>query len=520
MDPFGLLPPELRLEVFLHLETRAQMTRLVRASPAMLRQLRASPATVVRRVLREELGGGLVQDAMAIVLFPPPSPSDTADAHRRRVSPHVVRWQRRELPDPLVGGRDDDAALVLRLDALSRRVGGYVDDYMSKAGGAVAARLSTSYRRAPRWAHESFRLPRLGPAADAPRRSAAVERRLRRAFLQFDVRCRVLLPWPAEGRPDEEEDEEGEDPASVARGGDGGIWQQAGTFACDADSVAGFGRDFWDVGNLGLYDPEWEEETRSWDCDALYCVFEYVASVYGGALANAADPEGWYLHPYGGDLFDRFFDWDMFVDHGSPGEAGLCNVLACFGLDLMQAVFAAPRSRFLSTMAGILAELRLRRPRSLPADELRAAEWHGRARRPTSRHDAEAPGMWGLVVWNLRYTRPQPLGLGNGSFTGRHRTLTRVYRQRAWAFLDGDAESMWFPAYRDVYENEWRGHRPKINLSADSVDGLALKADAALGLESDENHMVRERFESGLLRAYPTILRISRPFWKDEAASR
>ncbi|KAK5629069.1 hypothetical protein RRF57_004784 [Xylaria bambusicola] len=73
MDPFDKLPAEPCLEILIATCSKRTIKQLMQASPVMLRQFVAHKEYINRKlvVTEADLDDDMVQDAIAIILFPP-----------------------------------------------------------------------------------------------------------------------------------------------------------------------------------------------------------------------------------------------------------------------------------------------------------------------------------------------------------------------------------------------------------------------------------------------------------------
>ncbi|KPM38610.1 hypothetical protein AK830_g7937 [Neonectria ditissima] len=204
-DPFDNLPPELRIEILLHQGTLEQTITLSHASPALFRQRCASQASIIPRYVCRDLADGLVQDAMAVVLFPKATRRTDDRQHRAEVvDVHLSAWAARELPDPF---SLMIMSHVLALEFLVRRLRLYIEDYLSKA---TSYHLPRAYRQLPTWAHRDF-------VTSPSQRKLVIAKTINRlsidslhenerrsifkAFLRYELLCKV---YSFVRRPDQE----------------------------------------------------------------------------------------------------------------------------------------------------------------------------------------------------------------------------------------------------------------------------------------------------------------------------
>lgn len=136
-DIFSSLHPDAQLAVFLHLSSRRDVANLCQASRAMHQQWQESERLITREFVRHDLAGGLVQDAMAVVLFPytpdyeyneyesDTTNGDPTTTRRLRVDLHLRSWAAERLPNPLRTLRSNDYQAIKTLDTLCRWVRRY-----------------------------------------------------------------------------------------------------------------------------------------------------------------------------------------------------------------------------------------------------------------------------------------------------------------------------------------------------------------------------------------------------------
>lgn len=76
MDPFNKLPAELRVKVLISTQCPLTISQLIQASLVMLGQFTISEGEITKKLLASEFDDGMMQDAMAIILFPSRSTAD------------------------------------------------------------------------------------------------------------------------------------------------------------------------------------------------------------------------------------------------------------------------------------------------------------------------------------------------------------------------------------------------------------------------------------------------------------
>lgn len=197
-DPFTKLPTELQLRIFLELDSLEDVKRLSFASPSLLWLRRSWQEAIDRHFCAKDLHGDLLQDALAVLLFPDPIDGISEVA---AVS-HLTEWGVRRLPDPF---KARDRATIKRLVALVARVRLYMGDFISKA---TSPRLSQARFHLPRWAHPSLASGRHELEFDAAHHRLSVQSlypaeraRLMRAFLRHEMLCKAYQPRLHDGGP-------------------------------------------------------------------------------------------------------------------------------------------------------------------------------------------------------------------------------------------------------------------------------------------------------------------------------
>ena len=193
-DPFGKLPPEIRIQVLTSTRCKSTILRLIGASPTMLQQYCVHKKCITRQVLAAEFDDQMIQDAMAVILFPPLQHSSHEPEGRLRSEPidlHISAWERSQLPDPL---KDKDDHLLDQLNKLHSRILFLAEDYITKATSTI-----------PSWAHVFLPDIRQSSAegclifkgAKIPARfnfanlTSLERKRFVRAFLKYELLCKA-----------------------------------------------------------------------------------------------------------------------------------------------------------------------------------------------------------------------------------------------------------------------------------------------------------------------------------------
>ena len=223
MDPFQKCPSEIRLEIILQLHTRRDLVALTRTSPVMLRQRQTSKFSILGNYVERDLGNGsLVQDAMAVILFPTTTEEGQSgsnnDERTAMIDRHLQQWASNKLPDPF---RPADIPTIYVLHSLCRRISLYAEDYLSKA---TSRYLPWAYRQLPKFAHGDHHAPWDFAEAEGckPSPSRLVNegvfdmdvltdderRKISQAFLRYEILCKVYGPVQGPSNDVDHKDEE------------------------------------------------------------------------------------------------------------------------------------------------------------------------------------------------------------------------------------------------------------------------------------------------------------------------
>jgi hypothetical protein len=317
MDNLTSLPPELRLNILERLNLE-DMPAICAASPPFRGTYDTYRHTVDLAHIKRALSGGLLQDALAVILFPTFGPDDihshdehaegeritypltmanAANPRARRTDEHLRWWAAKKFPDPFLR---KDTQTLQKLDNLLRWVWLLAQDYIFKA---TRDHLPTSYQLLPDWAHPSIsqvaaqkELRRYysnrGEDADLKRAfgfhmlPASDRRHIIRAFLRYELLCKIFRPLAGSGDPRHNKGcpcRPFEKP-----------WKhhQSGPFRR------------WDWQILLRY-----KGKRSFECrnlDAMACVRDYISNTYLGVLAvlNGQGMPKWSRENSADDLYD------------------------------------------------------------------------------------------------------------------------------------------------------------------------------------------------------------------------
>lgn len=96
MDPFNKLPAELRVKVLISTQCPLTISQLIQASLVMLGQFTISEGEITKKLLASKFDDGMMQDAMAIILFPSRSTADFKALARH----HCLFWATQQFTNP------------------------------------------------------------------------------------------------------------------------------------------------------------------------------------------------------------------------------------------------------------------------------------------------------------------------------------------------------------------------------------------------------------------------------------
>ncbi|KAK7418288.1 hypothetical protein QQX98_004073 [Neonectria punicea] len=123
MDLFNKLPPEVRLQILIQLGSKRSVLPCIQVSPIMLEQYGTSKAYIKRAWIAFDLDDEMMQDGMAIILFPS---WDAATSPRG----HFDLWVSQQLPNPF---EKNHRGLLDELEKLHSRLLFFIEDYLTKA---------------------------------------------------------------------------------------------------------------------------------------------------------------------------------------------------------------------------------------------------------------------------------------------------------------------------------------------------------------------------------------------------
>ncbi|WQF88155.1 hypothetical protein CDEST_13169 [Colletotrichum destructivum] len=191
MDTFNKLPAELRQEILIQTFSRRTISQLIHASPTMLQQYIASKEYITRALLASEFDDSMVQDAMAIILFPPhPTYGDlTTEAFH-----HCQSWAAQELQNPLLQPlTKQNGPLINKLGELHGQLLFFVEDYLTKATAVLPCREYICLSELSIIRNQlTFKGRPVSNRFDAANLTGLERKRLLRAFLRYQLRCLIF----------------------------------------------------------------------------------------------------------------------------------------------------------------------------------------------------------------------------------------------------------------------------------------------------------------------------------------
>ncbi|PHH90839.1 hypothetical protein CDD83_2505 [Cordyceps sp. RAO-2017] len=265
MDSFHHSPSEVCLAVLYAAHTREDMVRLSHASPVLLRTRLGFRSFIddyfFSKTPLSVFTDALVQDAMAILLFPAKSDAKTESAHRACVDMHLKKWAAKDFPDPI---REQDIDGMKSLEHLFEQLKRYIDDYLPKA---TSPDLRQAYIHLPGWSHPCLRTAEFLP----PRPSGGPARF---DLLSSPEKHRVFKSLP---RLEFYSKLYAEDIWGVPCA-EGMLMRTRGEPCCSCS---------WSWEYLNKLQ---KSAAEPWEIEGIRCVFEYVRCLYGALNARLHPP--------------------------------------------------------------------------------------------------------------------------------------------------------------------------------------------------------------------------------------
>lgn len=248
MDVFSKMPSLVLTHIFAQIQSERDILQLIRASPEALRHYVQYRRSIMRHRIAEILAidchGSIIQDAQAVIHFPPADTnSPVSTTSMLTVTQCLSSWKHRRFPE---NSRQYDAENISRLYHFFSRLITFIEDYLAKSLDPFPARACITLPEissiVPRM-HFKGREADIEPVAFGAMRESE-RRRLLQAFVRYELLCKVYHPkvWP----------------------------NLEGTTYADIVTSS----------HERLSLKEYEE---------LYCVHEYLKSLYGAVFAQCQD---------------------------------------------------------------------------------------------------------------------------------------------------------------------------------------------------------------------------------------
>ncbi|KAI8716251.1 hypothetical protein NCS52_00918200 [Fusarium sp. LHS14.1] len=415
MDPFNKLPALVQAELFIHVDSVANIMLLIQTSPAMASLFLTWKTSILQRILTtlliDDTNGDIVQDALAVLNFPCPETSSIPSIRR-----HIENWAAQGFNNPF---QQSDQAMIQSLHRLFSRMTLFIEDYLAKATDPFPPR---AYMAVPGVISPGpwFKGKRIDVKPVKFIVLTCSERiRLLRAFsFRYELLCKIYHPrvWP---------------------------WIEHSSCADRVELM--------------------HERFQLMDYKRLHCVHEYFRGVYGAIFAHCQDswlPDRltfWYssgnqshsaanyglLYPYA-----VYFSAADYLSDTNIQSWNLSRILPCLGLDLLVHILASLQEqedyeRYLSRWFNAFS------------NDLGWTHTPWVFNRHFSKHHEESATFdlnvyrWGLSR-NSPYRRftPRPILEHYSEYDSWsrekqerrlleiHQLQLNIYRQRAWAFFD------------------------------------------------------------------------------------
>ena len=195
-DPFEELPAEIRIQVLASMQCQSMILHLIEASPIMLQQYLLYKKGIIRHILATELDQDLIQDAMALILFPQLRDSiqeSLTIGPSEAIRSHVRVWIDFQLSDPL---KDKNGHLIYKLNKLHRKVIALAADYIAKATSTLppcAYACLSETRQSSVEGHLMFKGAKLEPRFNFGKLISLERRRVLKAFLTYELLCKTSI---------------------------------------------------------------------------------------------------------------------------------------------------------------------------------------------------------------------------------------------------------------------------------------------------------------------------------------
>ncbi|KZL69074.1 hypothetical protein CI238_03098 [Colletotrichum incanum] len=376
MDPFNKLPAELRMEILISTWCPRTILQLIQASPVMLRQFTISKGYITSKLLAPDFDNSMVQDAIAIILFPLRSTSDFKTLARH----HCHSWATQQFTNPFyrpLESQNQNQDLINKISKLRKGLMFFIEDYLTKATAVFPPReyLCLSSQIEPQL---RFKGRAVSSRFNAANLTGLERKRLLRAFLRYQLNSLM--------------DDDIQQLYKEA------LYQYSG------------------------------QEFQQWDLQAILCVGEYLETLYGAMFAQCSDswlPEvilgSTSSHPPGLLYPDSLCVDPMAYAYDMGCKRRLASALSDYGFDLVTILLRSAR-------AGQPGRDRLKKwfKDFRPRNDFRWRDSHYLKRGYDSLGAVKEGSQNGPGMYQILHSRIIP----------NYYTLTTTYQQRAWVFFD------------------------------------------------------------------------------------
>ncbi|KAF4990991.1 hypothetical protein FGRMN_8112 [Fusarium graminum] len=160
----------------------------------MFQQYLANKKYITRELIAAEFDDGLMQDAMAVILFRCPRDSLIQPSHKRgsmSVGDLLALWPESKLPNPLEDGDDN---LLSQIDKLHSQLLILIEDYITKATASFPPQeyvCLPQYQSPLSGGHLVFRGVKGSSRFNSARLTSLERRRFVKAFLEHEILCQT-----------------------------------------------------------------------------------------------------------------------------------------------------------------------------------------------------------------------------------------------------------------------------------------------------------------------------------------
>jgi hypothetical protein len=365
----------------------------------MLHQYLMSKVYIARMLVALDFDDDMIQDAMAIILLPPP---DKRGHYSKILRRHYARWLENRLPNPL---KTRHGSLIDEVHRLQARLLLFIEDYLTKATAIFPPREYVCLPDlSPKGTHLMFKDEAVSSRFNATQLTDAERKRLLTAFLRYEMMCAIRRQRTS----------------STTR------WNFR-------HPIAGFVTE-WDLGSSYEYRGQ---RLGPSERETILCVHQYVKSLYAAMFAQCSD--SWLPDIPVGSLYSYstglLYPDTLYVNACAyASDMGLKSVEASHPISIEAAGFDLVTVLVRSATAGQDGRDRLRC-------------WFKSFFQDTRMNvRSSVPSLHGMYdEFERGEARDAPYEEGSGMYqmlcsrvTADFSLHSDIYRQRAWAFFDDD----------------------------------------------------------------------------------